>query len=1163
MSEERVRLNSLRIIQARGISRESQFEINDLGNVNVIFGRNGIGKSTVGLAIYKLLRPDDLLLDRSAEIAGQLQIGERHVDLRVAMSHGKAVEEGKSIDYPDFQSAGELSKYRLALEALIKDDDVEFAKVIADETRGGIDLRAVGKAIGANESPARPLKLEREYKNLKRSENDVRAEQDAMARRAQQLDDWKNSRQELYTSLDLEPVLQAYQEASALREKIAEREGGLAAYPKALHNLSGGESKELRTLQSKLENAQKDVANFQTWEAEAKAALTSLDYLAEATDLNLRKLKELQAEFADLQKDIRTKESERTGIEGKVLSLLSVFTDVTSVEEIEQRLTKVDLAEVDATYHQFVMRRQLMREAQFTCEYLRAGTAEETAVSREELSQRYQELQAWCGAADEERHNYSATTGRLAMAGSLLMVLWGLALAIIYTPFWLVALLVPLAISVMVVKAKPRSEQLRPTRQEIESAEGHRYPELTEWSPLAVKQLMEDLVEQINQSSLNEQRVLNFKAAEQSLQKAQLDFNLANERLSELSSKLGLPESGLDSEAKILEVVKAFAQWRIEVAGLAGVEGAIADLRESSAILQGRLTDLLPEFGLEVTASTSAFRAETDEASSRLAELQKAKAAVTDRQREVKHACEIAGQIESQIAGLLERLGVSEATVTDIDAWEKVLPEYTSQCNELLNDEMLLKKADSILASHPEVQSLSADEVRTLLETCGGARERAQVLTQDIQDLETRITTSQRGTSLANAMSAIVEKEDELRQEFQKGLHSLAGFCLVEHLIQDSDGNNSSWVLEQAAVTLHRITGGKLRLKVHPGESGDEFVISDSIGKRRDLESLSVGERVQVLLAVRLAFLSTEETTALPIVVDEALGTADDDRAHEIIESLVKLAKDGRQVFYFTAQTDEVEKWKAVLGQQEGVAGIFIDLDHLRGFDPNLEAEQSEAFVRQNLVPAPEKYSHAEYGERLGVSLPSARSFSEDTLSVWAVLDEVDDIYTCWQRRIRKIGMLKDISRRGQEVGLEPAVIDLAIIRAKALATALEEYWAGRALPVEMEDLIESSAFTERWLDPVWDLAVNVDCDGGKLIEALKAGRLKRFRKDDAIALEESLRERGKIMENEVSTPDQVEAAALAVFEREGFDLTGQFEWLLARLYQILGDYRGTGESDG
>ncbi len=66
MTDRNVHLNSLRIIQARGISRESQFEINDLGNVNVIFGRNGIGKSTVGLAIYKLLRPNDLLLDKTA-----------------------------------------------------------------------------------------------------------------------------------------------------------------------------------------------------------------------------------------------------------------------------------------------------------------------------------------------------------------------------------------------------------------------------------------------------------------------------------------------------------------------------------------------------------------------------------------------------------------------------------------------------------------------------------------------------------------------------------------------------------------------------------------------------------------------------------------------------------------------------------------------------------------------------------------------------------------------------------------------------------------------------------------------------------------------------------------------------------------------------------------
>ena len=214
---------------------------------------------------------------------------------------------------------------------------------------------------------------------------------------------------------------------------------------------------------------------------------------------------------------------------------------------------------------------------------------------------------------------------------------------------------------------------------------------------------------------------------------------------------------------------------------------------------------------------------------------------------------------------------------------------------------------------------------------------------------------------------------------------------------------------------------------------------------------------------------------------------------------------------------------------EDAGAWAALELLQLRGLEPNVTPEQSEAFVRQNIVPPPEKCTHAEYGERLGASLPSAGMFREDSLSVWAVLDDVNDVYKCWQRRVRTVGMLSDNSRLGQQMSLAPEVVKAAIVRAKALAAALEEYWAGRALPLEMVDLIESDAFTDRWLEPVWNLATQVDYDGAQLIQALKAGGVKRFRQDDIVALEASLRERGKIVESDVSTPDQVEAAAVAV----------------------------------
>src|SRR5690606_31439055 len=87
-----------------------------------------------------------------------------------------------------------------------------------------------------------------------------------------------------------------------------------------------------------------------------------------------------------------------------------------------------------------------------------------------------------------------------------------------------------------------------------------------------------------------------------------------------------------------------------------------------------------------------------------------------------------------------------------------------------------------------------------------------------------------------------------------------------------------------------------------------------------------------------------------------------------IIEAVIALAAAGRQVFYFTAQRDEVAKWRAALGAEGGVEGQVIDLAEVRKQERQLEVAEIDA-VTQPLpeLPEPEGRSHADYGMLLGV----------------------------------------------------------------------------------------------------------------------------------------------------------------------------------------------------
>src|SRR5690606_37194719 len=97
-----------------------------------------------------------------------------------------------------------------------------------------------------------------------------------------------------------------------------------------------------------------------------------------------------------------------------------------------------------------------------------------------------------------------------------------------------------------------------------------------------------------------------------------------------------------------------------------------------------------------------------------------------------------------------------------------------------------------------------------------------------------------------------------------------------------------------------------------------EFTAFDEVDRlERRLEELSSGTRVQLLLAVRVAFVEQQEQgVMLPLLLDEVLGNSDDERARAIMAAAVELAREGRQVFYFTAQADEVVRWGALAAER-------------------------------------------------------------------------------------------------------------------------------------------------------------------------------------------------------------------------------------------------------
>jgi hypothetical protein len=241
----------------------------------------------------------------------------------------------------------------------------------------------------------------------------------------------------------------------------------------------------------------------------------------------------------------------------------------------------------------------------------------------------------------------------------------------------------------------------------------------------------------------------------------------------------------------------------------------------------------------------------------------------------------------------------------------------------------------------------------------------------------------------------------------------MVGDVLVDHVQEATMETSRPGVFERAREILATITRGRYRLDFDENETNFR-AFDETKQKGLTLDELSSGTRVQVLLSVRIAFVEQQEQgVRIPLFLDETLANTDDRRAKTIIESTIELARNGRQVFYFTAQGDEVAKWTAALESTNGVDHEIIDLTKFRDVDdsvyiPNLES--IESFTPK--APSPDGHDHSSYGDEIKVdSFNPHRGVK--TAHLWYVIDDVESLHQLLELGIEHWGQMNNLLQWG------------------------------------------------------------------------------------------------------------------------------------------------------
>jgi hypothetical protein len=346
-------------------------------------------------------------------------------------------------------------------------------------------------------------------------------------------------------------------------------------------------------------------------------------------------------------------------------------------------------------------------------------------------------------------------------------------------------------------------------------------------------------------------------------------------------------------------------------------------------------------------------------------------------------------------------------------------------------------------------------------------------------------------------------------------------------------------VFRAADAYFIRFTSGAYSLTMGEGDDTDLFAVDTATGGVLTLDQLSSGTRVQLLLAVRLAFIDvTERGARLPVILDEALGNTDDTRATAIIDAAIEIAREGRQVLYFTAQHDEIGKWLARLNaHNHAPVSSVIDLEAIRA---SAQTQSSTTFEWDESIFALDSIDPlATYDDLRGLlSVPPIDLWAETTDGhhVWYFITHPEALVKLHDRGIRLWGQYGALSRASRLEGIATSTTHAkAQARAKVIETVCREWRYGRPRPLTIERLHESGLITPRFWDDVVACAASKAWDGGALITALQNREISGFFRTTTESLENWLREYGHIADDIAPRPDaMIRAAAMSAGDATG-----------------------------
>ena len=1056
-------------------------------NINIIIGPNASGKSSTARLIQSLLWKKQAPGNQATAFA---KLDDRNWSLSVDWDTVRILEEGKEKEIPGLPAKDSSGRYILGLRELLVENDQDLASSIARESAGGYDIDKACQDLGYYATGKSPnFAGHKNFKTKKQIYEQKKTEQERLRIEEQSLQQLELERRSAKNSQQLHDFygllveyLEAKQDAEAARTNLEQ-------FPEVLSKITGEELREVKNLEQQLEEARESLAAARKQVRVQQQIVEQLNLPGGGVKPHELTTLELEiGKAADIYKILPERETRLEAARVERQNALAALGKNTDCQQW-QGLTLEDVGKLE----QFLQQAQ-----QVFCEQ-QALEADINILQKERKEGMYPEdnlkegiriLSLWL-----HEQNSTFGVGPLWLVGIVVLAAAS-ALATLFTPWGLLGLVVVAGFAWYAYSVKPAGKTLLRQQDflntQLRPPAAWQTPEVTQ----RLKDITEELMQTIAQKQL-EVRIINLQNALIIVREKKLEIDL---RYQGLLDQMGALPAAVDGETPAYSALYWFL---VNVRDWQKANGLVMILEKEIATLAKQLEIHLAEANRLLTKNLADAAGTVAQAKASFQQLNLAASGFRDACRQIEWNSNLAEEKQKLIEHLqqkkdqvYQKLGLESGDEAQLSLLCESLPHFRQAEKNHHIAWGLLSSKESRLKGHsmykPSLEELKPDEVQNRMKEEEQNAGRYDQLVKQISQIRARVEDASRSGSMEQALLELEQASEELENQYRADMSAIAGSLIVRHLKKESNDNNKHVVFRQAAAIFSEITSGRyeLRLDDH-GQEG--FRAYDTISRQYlPLEHLSAATRIQLLLSVRLGYInSVESGTSMPLLADELCANSDDARAAAIIKALARISRSGRQIFYFTAQADELKKWKALLRDE---AVDFLRVISLDGqAQTNLLEEVTLPDIRQQQVELPDNLPYEDLKSFLKLQPYCLLQHDPSQLHLWYLASDASLLKNCLANNISHWGQLDSFfSHKGRLQGLcEDAHAEMRLM-IRLLERYQELYRQGRPKIINRQ-VIQDSGISQSLIDGLSSLLLELKGNPVDLLAALRNKQMKGF----------------------------------------------------------------------